>query len=146
MYKTATHSHFYLNPPLLAKLGQRQSALRFHSYLRPHFPTKLTQRTRKKRISIFSGHRGYAVSIICLCSLYSQNIVQALRSDGTKFTLLGNKWYFADTVGMSILAIALQREGSRALPCGTFGVLCCHGQRILQRVRVTTIISMAMGK
>ena len=69
-----------------------QIALHFHSYLRLHFPTKLTHRTRKKRISIFSGHRGYAVSMLCLCSLHPQNIVQALRSDGTKFTLLGNKW------------------------------------------------------
>ena len=69
-----------------------QIALHFHLYLRLHFPTKLTHRTRKKRISIFSGHRGYAVSMLCLCSLYPQNIVQALCSDGTKFTLLGNKW------------------------------------------------------
>ena len=68
-----------------------QIALHFHSYLHLHFPNKLTLTdTQKAYIYIQWAQR--VCRIYALFVYYVQpSLPQALRSDGTKFTLLGNK-------------------------------------------------------
>ena len=68
-----------------------QIALHFHSYLRLHFPIKLTPTdTQKAYIYIQWAQR--VCHIYVLFVYYVQpNSSQALCSDGTKFTPLGNK-------------------------------------------------------
>ena len=95
-----------------------QIALHFHSYLRPHFPTKLTHRTRKKRISAFRGHRGYAVSMFCLCPIFNQNHRKhyARTAQNSRPQAISE---FCRQSGNNYIAIALQRVG-QGCPLRTF--------------------------
>ena len=67
-----------------------QIALHFHSYPYSYFLTKLTSTdTQKAYIYIQWAQRVCRIYALFVCYV-QPNLPQALRSDGTKFTRLGN--------------------------------------------------------
>ena len=119
MYKTnCTILALLPNSPLPTKLGQRQSHYTFIHIYTCTFPLNSPQRTRKKRISIFSGHRGYAVSMLYLCIMFNQTYRKhyARTAQNSRFQAISefcrHKWN-------TYIAIALQRVG-QGCPLRTF--------------------------
>ena len=128
-----------LNSPLPTKLGQRQSHYTFiHTYACT-FPLNLPQRTRKKLISIFSGHRGYAVSMLCLCVMFNQTYRKhyARTAQNSRFQAISE---FCRQSGNNYIAIALQRVGQgcplRTFPFATYRKRCPAAQPILTQSKL----------
>ena len=128
------------------------------------FPLNLPQRTRKKRISTFSGHRGYAVSMFCLCSMFNQTYRKhyAWTAQNSCVQAINE---FCRHRGNNYIAIALQRVG-QGCPLRTFpsslwtwtkrtpwSVVLLRQNRSCERrtsfryqVRYNLIMSIIMGK